>query len=504
MRSNRIKRGAHGAIAVSTVLLLAFGACGPKEEKPAEEASRKGAGGEATPAGDAGSAAKEKDPPAPKRPPVEKVLLVIIDALRADGLGCYGYDKPTSPTIDGMAEEGILFERVHSASPWTAPSFGTLYTGVSPQVHGAGAFLAKGSPKGETLFGVTVGGIRKDLPTLPEMLPKRLAKGALINNSFVSRELGFARGFDDFDHKVAHLTRYRTADEVTDAAEAWLTEHGEEPFFYVLHYFDPHIQYAPPEKYLAEFAPDRPRRIGYPFVDHHSARDGSLKPNEKEKAFIRGLYDGEVRFVDDEFARLMGILEKTGRLDDTWVLVISDHGEEHFDHGSFEHGHRYEEEVVRVPLIIRPPGGKWKVGSRFDTSISHVDVVPTLLDMFGVDAPAHLEGKTVMPIIEGEDAADRPCYMEYNLFNGQQCAYFDGRYKVVFDIRRNRGFMYDLKEDPGEKNQLGKDHPRYEELMGKLQAKRDELEAAAKGKIFEEGKLDEESAEALKSLGYIK
>ena len=110
----------------------------------------------------------------------------------------------------------------------------------------------------------------------------------------------------------------------------------------------------------------------------------------------------------------------------------------------------------------------------------------------------------MMPVIEGKDTADRSCYMEYNLFNGQQCAYFDGRYKVVFDIRRNRGFMYDLKEDPGELNKLGKDHPKYEELMGKLQATRDKLEASAKGKVFDEGKLDEESAEALKSLGYIK
>ena len=459
------------------------------------------AGGDASvSSGQKGTVRKDAD----AQPKSDKVIMVVVDALRADGLGCYGYSKDTSPTIDRLAKEGILFERMHSASPWTAPSFGTFYTGVSPTVHGAGSMLARGSSKGTTLFGVTVGGIRKDLPTLPKLLPSEVRKGAIINNSFVSKELGFARGVDDFNHKIAHLTRYRTADEVTDIATKWLEEHKDGPFFLMAHYFDPHIQYGPPKKYLAQFAPDKPRRIAYPFVDHHTARDGTLKPNDAEKEYIRGLYNGEVRFTDDQIGVLIGAMEKMGLMDDTWLIITSDHGEEHFDHGSFEHGHRYEEEVVRVPFIVRAPGGKWKAGTRIADSVSHVDILPTVLDLYSVPSLPHFEGSSMLPLVDGKKRPDRTSYMEFNLFKGQQCALFDGRYKIVWDFRRNRAFMYDLKEDPRELTKLGKEHPMYEGMLERVKARREELTRQARGKVFDKGALSKEAADALKSLGYIK
>ena len=438
------------------------------------------------------------------RPGGDKMVMIIIDALRADALGCYGYDKPTSPTLDKLAAEGILFEQLHSASPWTAPSFGTIFTGVSPTVHGAGGFLARGSSKGTSLFGVTVGGIRSDLPTLPSLMPDNVKTGAIINNSFVCKTMGFAKGFDTFDHENAKLTRYREADKVTDKAVAWLKNNKDNPFFYVVHYFDPHIQYAPPKKYLPEFAPDKPRRISYPFIDHDSARTGKLKPSDAEKSYIRGLYNGEVRFVDDEIARLLDSMKELGLLKNTWIMVTSDHGEEHFDHGSFEHGHRYEEEVVKVPLILRAPQGLWRRGERVKSNVSHVDLLPTVLDIFGVRPPMHLEGRTLFPIIEGKETADRTSYIEYNLFNGQQCAFYDGQYKLVWDIRRKRGFMYDLKNDPKELTRLDKKHPAYAAMIKRLLDKRTKLKNTAKGKLKNKGELSAEATEALKSLGYIR
>ena len=146
----------------------------------------------------------KKSEPIPK---AKKIVMVIVDTLRADRLGSYGFSEPTSPTTDKWAGEGILFEQLHAASPWTAPSFGSIFTGVSPTVHGAGAMLAKGSSKGASLFGVTVGGIRKDLPTLPELLPDDYTKAAIITNAFVSKELGFHRGFAHFDHRNAEFFR---------------------------------------------------------------------------------------------------------------------------------------------------------------------------------------------------------------------------------------------------------------------------------------------------------
>ena len=439
-----------------------------------------------------------------KRPPFNKVLVVLVDALRADKLGCYGFDEPTSPTIDKMAKESVLFENVHAASPWTAPSFGTLFTGVSPTVHGAGKMLGRNSSSGKSVHGVTVGGIRSDLPTLAELMPSQMKTAAVINNSFVCRELGYARGFDDFDFKIAHLTNYRTADEVTDVAIRWLAKNKDKPFFYFLHYFDPHIQYAPPKKYLPIFAPHKPPRISYPFTDHAAARNGSLNPNESEKAYIRGLYHGEVRFVDDELGRLFNYMNKNKLLDDTWIVFISDHGEELFEHGSFDHGHRYEEEVTRVPWLIRAPGGKWQAGKRVSANVSHVDVFATLLDLAGVPLPQYAEGRTVIPLINGQETGDRTSYMEFNLFNGQQAAIFDGRYKYIHDIRRDRGFMYDLEKDSLELKKLTAPDKQYQLMSAQLHAKRKELDAAAAGKAQNSAVLSDESRDALKSLGYIK
>ncbi|MBN2804505.1 MAG: sulfatase-like hydrolase/transferase, partial [Deltaproteobacteria bacterium] len=124
------------------------------------------------------------------QPAGNKIVYILIDALRADRLGCYGFKENTSPAIDKLASQGVLFENVHSASPWTEPSFGTLFTGVSPTVHGAGEMLLRGSKSGETIHGVTVGGLNSALKTMPELLPDTLKKGAIINNAFVNRELG--------------------------------------------------------------------------------------------------------------------------------------------------------------------------------------------------------------------------------------------------------------------------------------------------------------------------
>ena len=291
---------------------------------------------------------------------------------------------------------------------------------------------------------------------------------------------------------------------MTDKALAWLKENASKDFFLLVHYFDPHMGYDPPKKYIAEFAPDKPRRISVPFTDHDSARDGSLNPSEQEKAFIRGLYDGEVRFVDDQIARIVRALEAEKLMDQTWIVVASDHGEEHFEHGSFDHGHAYEEEVTRVPFIIRAPEGKWRAGTRVTPSVRHVDIPPTVLALLGESSPAHFEGRSLLPTIDGKETADRPAYMEFNLFSGQQCALYDGRYKTVWDTRRKRGFYYDLKTDPKETTRNSGNDPMLDGLLKKVKAIREALEKAAKGKKFTKGALSQEASKALKSLGYIK
>lgn len=438
-------------------------------------------------------------------PESKRVVMIIVDTLRADRLGCYGYTtQPTTPNIDKLAKEGVLFEHFAVASPWTAPSFGTILTGLPPTMHGAGKILPKSSSTGRKVLGVRVSGLGKSVPVLPEMISD-VKTAAIMNNAFLHPALGFARGFDHYDHKNASLFKSRLASEVTDAASAWLTEHKDDNFFLLVHYFDPHISYDPPEKYRKLFAPGQVGRMRAPFSDHFAARRGKLDPSEKEKAFIIGLYNGELRFVDDQIGVLMDRMKGLGMLDDTWIVVTSDHGEEQFDHGSFDHGHRYEEEVTRVPFIMRAPSGKWNAGKRIPYLARHVDIVPTALELFQVDAPKHLVGRSLMSLIDNSESAHRLAYMEYNLYWGQKYALYDGRYKFIGNVYAKRGYLYDLEEDPGEQRRLGADHPKYGELEKQSEALRENFRERAKKNVTgdEAVELPPDVEKSLRSLGYI-
>lgn len=438
-------------------------------------------------------------------PKAKKLVLIVVDTLRADRLGCYGYKaQPTSPHIDKLASEGVLFEHFAVASPWTAPSFGTILTGLPPTIHRAGKILSKKSKAGQEVLGVRVSGLSKSVPTLGEMIPS-LKRGAIMNNAFLHPALGFARGFDHYDHKNSSLLESRLASEVTQAAVGWLKENKDEDFFLLVHYFDPHISYDPPAKYKEMFAPGNAGLISAPFKDHYRARSGKLKPSEEEKAFIIGLYNGELRFVDDQIGELIAQMERLGLLDNTWIAVTSDHGEEQFDHGSFDHGHRYEEEVTRVPFILRAPKGRWNAGRRIPHLARHIDILPTILELYDVEAQKYLIGRSLLPLVDGRESSPRPAYMEYNLYWGQKYALYDGRYKFIANVYSGRGYLYDLLEDPGELKQLGKEHPQYAVLKKQGQMLRNSFAAQAKKQLDrdEAVELPEEVEEALRSLGYI-
>jgi arylsulfatase A-like enzyme len=159
--------------------------------------------------------------------------------------------------------------------------------------------------------------------------------------------------------------------------------------------------------------------------------------------------------------------------------------------------------VTRVPWLIRAPGGQWHAGTRVTQNVSHVDVFVTLLELMGVSVPPHAEGKSVMPLIEGKEVAPRVSFMEFNLFGGQQCALFDGRYKLIYDLKRERAFMYDLLNDSSEQEKLSDTHEGFRALFNHLKRKRKELQRAAAGKSRNSAVLSDEARDALKSLGYI-
>jgi arylsulfatase A-like enzyme len=202
-------------------------------------------------------------------------------------------------------------------------------------------------------------------------------------------------------------------------------------------------------------------------------------------------------------------LKKEGLLDNTWIVFTADHGEELFDHGFTDHGHRYEEEVTRVPFIIRAPGGKWNAGVRIANSVRHIDIIPTLLDLMQIEPLEIHEGKSVLSLLRDPDEAVRPAYMEYNLYWGQQFSWYDGeRYKLIepFGGKKNeKGFLYDLKKDPGEKTKLDETHPMYSKLREAALEHREILKQRASA--FSSGAknvtLSKEVEESLRALGYI-
>jgi hypothetical protein len=233
-------------LAVLVIGLLLFASCKKEETPPTPAPRQQGATIARATEVSASPADPKAGPDKVTSPPrADKMLLIVVDTLRADRLGAYGYDKPTTPTMNALASEGVRFESLRAASPWTAPSFGALYTGVSPTVHGAGAMLAKGSQKGHDVLGVTVGGIRRDLPTLAELMPEEMVTAGFVTNSFMSESLGMARGFDHYDQRNNSVHRYRKADDVTDRALKWLDANSDKPFFMLLHYIDPHMGYGP-------------------------------------------------------------------------------------------------------------------------------------------------------------------------------------------------------------------------------------------------------------------
>ncbi len=400
-------------------------------------------------------------------PPGQNLMLIIIDTMRVDRMSAYGYHLPTTPAVARIAGESIMFDRFYAAAPWTAPSFGTLLTGVSPRIHHTGKWL-KNASKGVVRVGaVTMFPLNPQLQTLAGLLESH-ESAVFSSNPFLDPALGFARGVDYYDQTFTH----RPANEITDAAISWLKENRDRDFFAMVHYMDAHTPYGPPKSTLRLFQKKKCDRVRSPFGP--SAYEAHFfKPSAEEIECVTALYNAEVRFVDDQIDRLVNAMERLHILDNTWLVITADHGEEHWDHGDFNHGFQYEDEVTRVPLIIRAPGGQWGKGRRVPWSVPMQDLLPTFLEWFSIPPPDYLEGDSIMPLLRGEESADRPCYMEFQLFRRQRHAWFDGRYKFIKPETGRGAYMYDLATDPKEQKKIWGRHPEFQRLEQNLNAYRE-------------------------------
>ena len=452
-------------IAPFALALALLGACSRDPARPAETATHPGA----------------------------PLLVLVVDTLRADHLGLHGHSRPTSPHLDEWAREARVFEQAWSTAPWTLPAFASLYTGQLPSRHAAGTRAGRGSEYFES---------DPTLPMLAEVLGQRgYATGAIVNNPYLSPDFGLGRGFDHYDFDVSSNAVTRRADEVVDRALDWIDAQAEGPWFLLAHFFDPHMDYAPPEATRGVFtAPLEARsRFQLPIQRMRRIRAAAPRLSQGDREFIRAAYDEEIAFVDAQLGRLRAELSARGILGRAIVVLTSDHGEELFEHGGFEHGHALWEGLLRVPLLVWGPG---VVPGREATPVSWVDLMPTLLEAVEIEPPGPMEGRSLWSHLAGPDELEeRAIYAESILYGPQLKAIRQGEAKLILDLKRSRRWLYDLERDPGERRNLASARNALADALFAKAERR--FEAAAASANSEPVAVPLMTREKLRSLGYL-
>lgn len=393
------------------------------------------------------------------------VILISFDTTRADRLGCYGYEHAETPAIDRFAEEGVRFASAKTHVPITLPSHSTIFTGTTPVVHGAHHHSSVLADEGNE--------------TLAEILRANgYRTAAFIGATVLDHSFGVDQGFehyaDDlgFEGSLAAARVEREAREVFAEAREWLDENAGETFFAFVHLYDPHLPYRPPS----------------PYARRHDGRP----------------YDGEIAYLDSEFGRFIDYLNREQLRDNTLIVVFGDHGESIGEHGIEGHSAFVYETMTWVPLIMSCPG-LLPAGETIDEQVRLVDVLPTVLDVLGIDPPPSVQGATLLPYVLGrERLPDLPAYIESyhlnDLFGWSPLLGIETKgWKY---IRAPRPELYDLASDPGEIDNVHAAHADVvSELDGLLVGFLTGTERTAASPAPNE--LDAAMIEKLASLGYF-
>jgi len=447
-------------------------------------------------------------------------VLVVLDTVRADHVGAYGYPRPTTPRLDALAAEGVLFEHAVSAAPWTAASVATLFTGLSPSVHGVDEGPEMVEPEGADGLPFRRQKVLGDAHrTLAEGLGAAgYHTAAFVSNVFVHSIFGFAQGFDvyDDDHRDYagdFVSAKRRGRDTNERIFAWLdgaaANDPERPFLLVAHYNDAHWPYDPPapygEAFTAGYPGDvRPEQTGF-LVERAGQPLGAVPVNDMK--YVVGLYDGELQYLDAVVGALIDRLARVSNGRDLVVIVTADHGEEFLDHGATSHGYTLFGEQLRVPLIVHAPARV--APRRVDTLVRGVDLLPTVFELAGVPLAAHeVEGRSLVPLLRGEPLPGRPAFGEATLAGGpaqHRWSVREGDLKLIASGAEEGGGLrlFDLAADPRERRALPAPHPGRERLLAAARAWRQRgAELAARVGGAAEIELEGDTLERLQALGY--
>jgi arylsulfatase A-like enzyme len=415
------------------------------------------------------------------------IVLIVIDALRADHLGCYGYSRPTSPVIDSLAASGILFETAITQAPWTKSSFSSFLTSLYPFQHGVEDWAAV---------------MPDSMLTLPEVLSGQgYTTACVINMLGLGGRFGVLKGFEQVSESGKTSRDARAATE--DAME--YLRQAREPFFMLLHYFDVHQPYTPGRDCVDLVNVDTDLD---PFSNKGLwARNKDGQPPQKAIAKTKLLYDGCIRYVDDSLADFFRFLNEAGIADNTVIIITADHGEAFWEHGVDTHGSTVYDEVLRVPLIIVWPG-RFDDPRKVTSQVRLIDLFPTILEMIDATCDSRIEGVSLMPHIEGGQIDNEgrllPSHVAF-AGNGQvkppevMCLRTLG-WKVIVEKPAGPVETYDLDGDPIEAVNLSARAPREAAaLLSLLEGLQDAYSRTGAGKTA----LTDEEKSSLRALGYI-
>jgi arylsulfatase A-like enzyme len=447
---------------------------------------------------------------APKRNDKPSILLISLDTVRADHLGCYGYHRATSPNIDKFVEDAFLFESVTAPSSWTLPSHASLFTGLLPSVHGADFFPWLPS---RAIFPWTIT-VQERETTLTELARQcGLLTAAYTEGVYVRAALGFAQGFDLYSDGALG----GVAEQTFGAALEWIRKYGMLPFFLFVHTYQPHSPYSPPGRFAAMFDPDYSGPVGKtvfgPAVDGFSDAD---------KVHIEALYDGEIAYTDEVVGTFLDKLRQMHVLDNTVIIIFSDHGEEFYEHGGVGHNTTLYDEQLRVPLIIRLAGAHPPTG-RVARQVSLTDVYATVVDILGTDHRSPTDCTSLLPLIGGAGVQtsyerefvvselfeyDKESLPEHLMTpTWRMRSVRSAREKYIISEKSQTEELYDLQKDPGEKNNIAAvsqaDTSRYRQwLKSFLETVSAERTPYPPGER-EVRPLTEEDVRRLKAIGYL-
>ena len=451
------------------------------------------------------------------------IVLVVVDTLRADLLGAYGFAGPISEHLDRLAAESLLFENAFAPAPWTKPAVASMLTSLYPQVHGItnhdGFFWGESSDE-EARLGV----LSDRATTLAESLQAAgYATAAFISNPWLKAEYGFAQGFDHYDDSLSErfLEQVESvpADEVGDAAQLWLEgRDAEQPFFLYLHLMDVHSPYG-----VHSSRADFDALVGSRQVESRVVMEEAQTPhrtfNNVERrpewatddmrrtvSYWRTRYAAGVRGMDQALSGFLDHLRESGRLDDSYFVLTSDHGEELFEHGGWIHGQSLYFHQLHIPLFIRPPGGLLG-GRRVAEIVDLMDLTPTLLSIAGTDPIPQAQGQDVSAFFDGEVPELRAA--SYATATQPSPGLHSVRtvdHKFIFDLDADTAQLFDVLDDPTERRNHG-DSADWEKVVSQLtyQVTTHIGDSLVNGTLTSETtEISDEMLERLRSLGYVR